>query len=96
MVVVAGEKRYKGGGMKRGDHVFSDTAKTYFIVIVACLGIDDKFGLVVRRGQYVSGSQFASIWDIGPQLQILHLDDANVFPSAFTKYLSSDRLEVLH
>ena len=95
-VLIARDMRYKGVAMKNGDHVFMDAAKTYFIVIVACLGIDDKFGLVVRRGQYVSGSQFASIWDIGPQLQILHLDDANVFPSAFTKYLSSDRLEVLH
>ena len=95
-VLIARDMRYKGVAVKHGDVVFMDPAKTYLIVIVACLGIDDKFGLVVRRGQHVSGTQFASIWQIAPQLQILRLDDPNVFPVAFMKYLSSDRLEVLH
>ena len=73
-----------------------DPAKTYLIVIVACLGIDDKFGLVVRKGQRVSCTEFDSVWQMPAEVQIMHLDDSNVFPVAFWKYLSSDRLEVLH
>jgi hypothetical protein len=95
-VLISGDMNYKGVTMKHGQVVFMDPAKTYLIVIVACLGIDDKFGLVVRKGQRVSCTEFDSVWQMPAEVQIMHLDNGNVFPVAFWKYLSSDRLEVLH
>ena len=90
---IARDMRYQGIMVKHAQVVFMDPAKTYLLVIVACLGIDDKFGLVVRRTQHIGGAQFASIWHFAPQVQICCLD---VFPAAFWKYLSSDRFEVLN
>ena len=95
-VLIAGDMNYKGVTMKHGQVVFMDPAKTDLIVIVACLGVDDKFCLVVRRGQRVSCTEFDSVWQMPAEVQIMHLDNGNVFPVAFWKYLSSDRLEVLH
>jgi hypothetical protein len=76
--------------------VFLDPAQTYLIVIVACLGVDDMFGLVIRKGQHISGTNVDSMWQVAPELAILRLVDENVFLAAFWRYLSSDRLEVLH
>ena len=93
-VLIARDMRYKGTTVKHGDVVFMDPAKTYSIVISPARAF--TIGLVVRRCQHVSGTQFASIWLIAPQLQTLCLDGPNVFLAAFWKYSSSDRFEVLH
>jgi hypothetical protein len=91
-VLISRDMRWQGITLKHGNVLFLDPAKTYLIVVVACLGIDDKFGLVVRTCQHISGTQ----WQVAAQLATLRLDDQNVFPAAFWKYVTSDRLEVLH
>jgi len=95
-VLISNGMRWEGITLKHKDVVFLDPAQTYLIVIVACLGIDDMFGLVIRKGQHISGTNVDSIWQVAPELAILRLVDENVFPAAFWRYLSSDRLEVLH
>ena len=95
-VLIASGMLWEGISLKDRDIVFLDPAKTYLIIIVACLGIDDKFGLVVRSCQHISGRHSDSIWQIAPELSILRLVGENIFPVAFWKYLSSDHIEVLH
>ena len=95
-VLISRNMRWEGISLKTRDIMFLDPAKTHLIVIVACLGIDDKFGLVVHSCQHISGTHSASVWQIAPELAILRLVDENMFPVAFWKYLSSDSIEVLH
>ena len=95
-VLISSGMLWEGISLKDRDIVFLDPAKTYLIIIVACLGIDDKFGLVVRSCQHISGRHSDSIWQIAPELSILRLVGENIFPVAFWKYLSSDHIEVLH
>ena len=96
-VLIAAHLNYKGITMKHGQLVFMDPAKTDLIYIAACLSIDDEFGLVMRRCQPVSRTQFDSVWQMPTEVQIMHLNSGiNVFPVAFFKFLPRDRVEVLH
>ena len=95
-VLISSSMRWEGITLKHRDIVFLDPAQTFLIIIVACLGIDDKFGLVIRSCQHISGTHSASIWQVAPELAILHLVDESVFHVAFWRYLSSDHIEVLH
>ncbi len=88
--------RWRGISLSNSALVFLDTAKTYLIYIVACLSIDNEWGLMVRLGQRVSGTKVASIWQVAAEVKLYNLVDERVFPAAFHRWLSTDRVELLH
>ncbi len=88
--------RWRGISLSNSALVFLDTAKTYLIYIAACLSIDNEWGLLVRLGQRVSGTKVASIWQVAAEVKLYNLVDEHVFSAPFHRWLSTDRVELLH
>jgi hypothetical protein len=111
-VHIAPRVKLNGMLLSHGDVLFADLTHDYLIVVVACLAIDTSFGLLVRRGCRAESSgsassstdsgarasnPWASTWQVDPEVALLRPTAEQRFMKvAFHRYLSSDRLEVLH
>ena len=111
-VHIAPNMQLNGTLISHGDVLFADLTHDYLIVVVACLAIDTTFGMLVRQGCRAESSgiasssadsvarasnPWASTWKIDPEVALLRPTAEQRFMKvAFHRYLSSDRLEVLH
>ena len=90
--------RWKGIHLRCGLIAFMDCAETSLVVVVACLSIDEKFGMLVRRARCTSGGAKLkrSRWQLDPAVAVYSLGDDHVSKPAFHRWLSKDCLEVIH
>ena len=111
-VHIARSMKLKGMLLSHGDVLFAGLSHDFLIVVVACSAIDTSFGLLVRQGCRAesggsassstdSGARtsnpWASTWQVDPELALLRpTAEQRFMKAAFHRYLSSDRLEVLH
>jgi hypothetical protein len=99
-VHISAQMSWNGTQLVNKDIMFLGVDRTYMVVIVACLSIDEscgvtKFGLLVRTCKRLSGTEFQSVWHVDSQISIYRLVSERVFQVRFHRYLACDQVEVL-
>ena len=95
-VYVSRSMRWGNASVSATDLVFFNTERSYLVRVSACLQIDDSFGLVVRYCVRTGGNETSSCWTVDSEASLYRLVDEPVLKPAFYRYLSADKLEVLH
>jgi hypothetical protein len=95
-VEISTKMRWNGALIGCKDVVFLNFERTYMVVVVGCVGIDDAFGLLVRCCTRSSCTGTASCWDVDPDVTLYRLVDEPVLKASAYKYDCSNKLEVLH
>ena len=96
--------RWKGVSLKGQDLAFLNYARTYLVLVVACLAwkpygglSEERYGLVIRRCGRVTSTGTTSVWRVDEDCSLYCLGDEPVLQAAFFRQLDdADLIEVLH
>ncbi len=88
---------WSGVSIKAGDVLFLDADRSHLVVVVACVAIDDAWGLMIRGAQAQSRSKCWSKWAVAPAVSYYSLRERDlVLAAAFHRYVGPACVEVLH
>ena len=94
-VGIARSMQWGGHDLTTNAVVFLDSAKSQLFVVVACLQIDDAFGILVRECDRVTGTKNSSTWVVDAEFTLCKLTGQRVFAVSHFRYVSVNRIEVL-
>ena len=96
--------RWKGVCVKCKDLAFLNYARTYLVLVVACLAwkpygglSEERYGLVIRSCGRITSTGTTSVWRVAEDCSLYCLGDEPVLQAAFFRQLDdADLIEVLH
>ena len=100
-VQLASRMRFRGIHLGAHDVLFMDRGRTHVYVVVGCLSVepiygDTSYALLVKLCRCATRGDFASTWDVDPNVSLYRLRDDYICKPAFWRYLKADLLELLH
>lgn len=90
--------RLHGGTVASGNPVFLNRDRTFLILVVACVAVGDRFGILGHQCVVARCDAYSSEWDVQPAIGHRFLDPAGVLHVARQWRFSAcrNRLTVLH